>query len=84
MLHVNVEASLKGTTSVSQVQTREVVAEVAMEKEGDAPADVPASGREGLEYYIMSRKIIAVSRTSNTCQILGKLGRNRPDPARQP
>ena len=52
MLHVNVdsEASLKGhqcrTTLVSQVQleTREVVAEVAMEKEGDAPQ---MSGRPG-------------------------------------
>jgi hypothetical protein len=30
----------------------------------------------GQEYYVMSRKIIAVSRTPNTCQILASLGKN--------
>ena len=32
----------------------------------------------------MSRKIIAVSRTPNTCQILESHGKFRPEPARQP
>ena len=45
-------------------------------KGGRRTSDVRASGREGLEYYIMSRKIIAVSRTSNTCQILAPLAKN--------
>ena len=39
---------------------------------------------QGWEYYLMSCKIITVSRTPNTCQILGSLGKNKPEPARQP